>query len=456
MRFPALTDTIIAVATGWQPASVGVVRLSGANSFTIVNKLLDVAPAATGNTRPHCTAARLSIDAHTTLPAQVCWFHAPRSYTGQNVVELHLSGCLPLLRLVCDRCIVAGARRALPGEFTARALRNGKLTAQQAAGILQLMESSRADQLRHAARQTRGHAARELADLRTNIETLLARIEAGIDFVEEEDVRFVEVAEARQALHDFAQALARLADADTTLPSLACSHVALVGIPNAGKSTLFNALVDTRRVLVSPVVGTTRDVISAELNLAGQPAVLQDCPGLGAQRDALELATHCASERAADQADLILWVHPIDEPWYENEVQACRNVAPDRLILVYNKVDLHPAVAPPVPISGVPLVHISAATGAGLNDLRRLIQQHIADLTPTARDPLGYQLDWSAARAALACAAELLPQSATRIELPELLALELREALSVLAPDHHADLDELLLDQIFARFCVGK
>ena len=308
MQFPAIEDTIIAVSSGWEARPLGIVRLSGPDSFDLVQSF-GATPRPSAQ-HSYQSLNWLKLESGVELPASIYWFHRPHSYTGQDLVEVHTVGCLPLLRELCSRLIEQGARRALPGEFTARAYLAGKLEAEQVEDVLALISTDcQSAELRTLRARRASIAALESA-LREKILKLLSLVEAGIDFVEEDDIHFISSAQMQVAL---AEALAMLPDCglhDRHIFYAAKPHIALAGPPNAGKSTLFNTLLDCERAIVSPVLGTTRDVLSAEIDIGGLSVVLQDCAGLGRTENELELASHLASEHVAAQADLVLWLHP--------------------------------------------------------------------------------------------------------------------------------------------------
>jgi tRNA modification GTPase len=453
MLMPALSDTIVAVSTGWEPTAIGIVRLSGPDTLNLVSRLGVLPPEGEC---PRSTAGRLRLDADTTLPVTVLWFSAPRSYTGQDLVELHTVGCLPLLRELSARLIALGARRALPGEFTARAFLAGRLDVRQVEGVLALMGSEHEAAVRQAARLARDSARSRLSAIVERITRLLARIEAGIDFVEEEDVRLVSPPEVVQTLDELLEDLGTSDLAEVPQLHGRRPHIALVGLPNAGKSTLFNALLGHHRALVSPVPGTTRDVLSAQVELAGRAVVLQDCAGLGASQDELELATHLATEQAAQQADLVLWVHACDRVWEDRETGACARVPLARRILVHSKMDLSSGgPLPDLPVAFADAVQVSAASGTGVDRLRNVLTAVIESL-PSADCDARRSGELQAAAAALQRARDLAAASALVLSLPELLALELRVAHDLLAGQTPGALVERLLDRVFTQFCVGK
>lgn len=453
MQLPATHDTIVAVGSAWAAAPVGVVRLSGPDCHALLARVGVMSPAHESGAATW-SDARLALEAESSIPVRVLWFVAPRSYTGQNAAELHLPGSLPLLRRVCDLLIARGARRALPGEFTARAYLAGKLASADVARVLALIHAEDAQAARRAARSAGPERSAALRRIIDELLDLLALIEAGIDFVDEEDVRFItapQVAERLAAIRPRLEGLLHRAAS----PQLARPHVALAGLPNAGKSTLFNALLGRQRAIVSPVIGTTRDVLCAELTIGGVALVLQDCAGLGHTPDELELAAHCAAEQAADQADLVLWLHPAGTAWDARERAACARIPSGRRMVVLTKLDDAAGAAradDPPEFAGC--VAISAETGDGLPELRAEIQRQIASRAPAGGVDDGPNL--ARALAALERAAELAQAARSELASPELVALELRLALDALRHVESEPVTEAVLGRIFGQFCVGK
>ncbi len=490
MALPDTNDAIVAISTGFGPSPLGVIRLSGPDAFTLLAQLhpsqgeearhqecgAGFQPVTVDEKSPWRVNAPVMRDVRfdfapgAELPATLFEFRAPRSYTGQDLVEIHTAGCPPLLRELCDRLIAAGARAALPGEFTARAFLAGKLAADQAAAVMALVHAQDESTARAAARRASGRRDAALAALCGRLADLLALLEAGIDFVEEEDVRFISAGELRRGIADAIESLDRWA-ADAGRVFAARPHVALAGLPNAGKSTLFNALVGDERVIVSPVVGTTRDVVSCEVEIDGAAIVLQDCAGIGDDADGLEAAAHLSAQNAAQQADLVVWVHEAGTPWREVETRVCRTLRAARTLLVCSKLDLaagdescsadepeRRAARPCRPCSAFPAdlfashVAVSAPAGQGMAELRAKIAERI-DEPSAAGAAFGDDGRAGRARASLSRALELCSDD----ELPaELIALELRVALEALSGDSDALQPDAVLGRIFSQFCVGK
>ncbi len=455
MQMPALDDTIIAVSTGWQAAPLGILRLSGPDAFRLTEQLGVTLPRPADQPRSGWCAASLELPGQFNLPATVYWFRAPRSYTGQDVAEIHTVGSLPALRAISTRLLDLGARRALPGEFTARAYLNGQLDADQVDGVLALISAQDRTAARHAVRLSRESQRPRVEALSGRLIGLIADVEAGIDFVDEEDVRFITAAELSRSIDELVDKLAAVAQPGRDRDHSSRPHVALAGLPNAGKSTLFNALLGHERAIVTPVLGTTRDVLSAEIQLDDVAAVLQDCAGLGSSTDELESAAHLAAERAADQADLVLWLHERNADWKTSELQACRRVPRDRRVLVFSKCDRPAERGSPPPLDFAATVETSAVTGAGLSDLRRLLA---ARLESFGEPPAGgiTTAHLGPALPARRRARRLLSQADQAVEMPELVALELRQAWESLQLTERGPLANEVLETILSRFCIGK
>lgn len=445
MRPPPIDDVIVAVSTSWAPSRIGVLRLSGPGSIELV------AGIARDARKPGFQ--ELEIEAGQTIPVRVITFRAPRSYTGQDVVEIHAPGSLPLLREVSARLIRGGARRALPGEFTVRAYLNHKITGQGVERVAALISASNQDAARIAAREMRLTYEPLVKHFRSVLLNVLAAIEAGIDFVDEEDVRFITGAQVATALRPLVIQLAEFERTHAYLPGTR-PHVALAGLPNAGKSTLFNLLCGRERAIVSPLVGTTRDVLSAELHWGEIRFILQDCAGLGSDPDELEIASYQAAERTAEQADLVLWLHDCRRSWEEHESRVCKRIPKDRLMLVISQTDhLQSPYLDESIVAASATTRISCATGAGITELRAAIAAHL--MQRSAASLSGLPDEFLLISAALERAI-VLADNDPQLSTGELAALEIRSACGLLDRIERGPLVEEVLGRIFSTFCVGK
>lgn len=448
-------ETIVALATAPQPAGVAIVRLSGPLAGPIARSLSGRAQL------PHaqlCFGA-LRIPGGDLLDrGYVVLFAAPRSFTGEDVAELHVHGSMAVVDRLLDVCVGLGARLARPGEFSFRAFEHGKLDLTQAEALADLI-AARTDVAREAAlAHLDGALSRELEALRQPVLRLLAEVEARLDFSHEAEVGALDRAHARTLLVGLHERLgALLAGARASRVRLRGARVALYGPPNAGKSTLFNALCGRQRALVDARPGTTRDVLEAEAVLGGVQVTLVDTAGLRDTNDPVEAAgTRLASEEAR-QADLVLWLHDASSselpPPPPQSLPGARQAV---VLAVRTKADLatQPAVVPGFdPAAAL----VSAHTGQGMEALRAAVEAALRGLAHSSgsearalrsRHVAGLQTAQQATEAALQALDAGLPLELAAGDLRE-VATALGEVVGVLVPDD-------VLGAIFSQFCIGK
>lgn len=462
-------DTIAAVSTPPGSARRAMIRLSGPDAHAAIDALLVNASLAGASSddprdRPGASVAVLRLGA-STLPVRILRYHAPRSYTGEHAAEVILPGNPVLVdRVIEALCAHAGeraVRRAGPGEFTARAYLNGRLSLEQAWGVGALV-AARTEAERRAARALLdGTLGSHLARWLDELTTLLALVEAGIDFVEEEDVVAIEPAALRERA---AGVRARLEQARPARErESGAPLIALLGPPSAGKSTLFNALLGSARVVTHADPGTTRDAIIEPLDCSapgvpGLVADLADLPGLDAG-DASHPALRAAALACAARADLVLLVD--DAGRFEIDAELLGALAPGVPTLrVRTKAD-RPLAAPPDARStnereSPGAIEVCALDGRGLGELRDAIARALDRSAST--DRLRFGADQSARLAAaigeLDALLDLL--DAGLGAKPEVLAEHLRGAVDALGAIAGRVTDEDILGRVFATFCVGK
>jgi tRNA modification GTPase len=369
------------------------------------------------------------------LPVDVLFFHGPKTYTGQDVAELHTISSPPLIDALLQALLAAGARAALPGEFTMRAFLAGKLDLTRAEAVHAVIEAESPTQLRTALAQLAGNLSQPLDAVRSDLLDLLAEVEAGLDF-SEEDLAF---AEPTVLLGRLTAALAQVTLAKKRIESRTTHdrpiRAVLVGPPNAGKSSLFNKLLGRPAALVHAEPGTTRDYLEADLALGGRAIRLVDTAGLQPALSEIDADAQAVGRRVAADAEIVI---------------ACRErgqgEAPPGAIAVGTKADLGPVEAG--------WLAVSAATGAGLDALRsKLVQRCEAlsgDPSLASLSRCRHHVD--------ACLEHLRHGHAVvvRQEPAELLALQLRLALDELGAIVGAVYTDDLLDRIFSKFCIGK
>ncbi len=429
--------TIAAFATATGVGGIGVVRVSGPAALAIARAVVGEVSL------PDRCARRVTVrdgDGRRLDDGLALAMRGPRSFTGEDVVELHVHGGAINLRAVLAAVVAAGARVAEPGEFTRRALAAGKIDVVRAEAMLAVVAAGSARAWALAQRNLAGELSGEVARLRGEAVAVLAEVEAGLDFPDE-DLSPAVAAEVRARTTALAEACARLAGSFGAGKALVQGLVvALVGAVNAGKSSLLNALVGHGRSLVSDEPGTTRDYVEARVEWDGVVVTLVDTAGLRGGGEALERAGRELGQRRAQEADVVLAIVGPGE---------AAPTVDGRTIVVASKCDLGGAT----PAGALPT---SAVTGAGLAALRAAVLARVGvvdDVEAGSAVVLSERQRAAAAEAAqrFAAAAEL-PVAA----LPELRALELRAGATALAALVGEQVGDDVLDALFARFCIGK
>ncbi|MEX2092038.1 MAG: GTPase [Pirellulales bacterium] len=469
-------DTIAAIATADGGAARGMVRVSGPATAEIVTRCFTKGVRtlfdAEISSDPFSAAVaqgsiELVLDDSTPrpLPCDLFFWPTNRSYTREPVAEFHTLGSPPLLRAVLEAVCRAGARLAEPGEFTLRAFLAGRFDLTQAEAVLGVIDAHGTHELHAAVEQLAGNLARPLQRLRDELLTLLAELEAGLDFVEE-DIEFISDGDLTARLQTAAAELAAVADQMSSRHTTdAASQVVLLGPPNAGKSSLFNALVNrfgaaersTASAIVSEIRGTTRDYLTAAINFAGNRCELVDTAGIVSELDDLSPIAAAAQNLMAERrVQSLVRLLCVDATCAEAIAQLDRSDSmPEAELIVFTKTDLAP---PPDPQSHLPAVATSSVTGRGLDELACAIAAILSTATTESRRScVAATADRCRdsvrlADAAVARAAEI---AATRGG-DELVAAEIHVALAELGKVVGAVYTDDLLDRIFKTFCIGK
>jgi len=448
-QLPGGDDTIVALATAAGRGAIAVIRLSGARAIDIARAL-----GASGLQPRRATRVALRQPNGEPLDdALITWFAAPRSYTGDEVVEIATHGGHVVPALVLAACVAAGARPATPGEFTRRAVLNGRMDLVQAEAVADLIDARTTAMHRQALSQLDGGLSRRLLALRDDVIHLEALIAYDIDFPEEDDgpIAPARIKKAAESLRDALRALMHTAPQAAVLRDGVL--VVIAGPPNAGKSSLFNALLGESRALVTPIAGTTRDAIESVLDRAPLPLRFVDTAGLRDTDDEIERLGIEVSTRYLGQAQVVLacGACPAD-------IEATTSVIASRtdgiVIPVHTKADLDS------PGADGPGLRVSAETGQGLQDVLEAIDRAaMAGLValPAGDDVL---VTRERHRAGLATAYEELSEFLLAWEsgaLPAPVAAvhlyAARESLSDLIGV--VDTEDVL-DRVFREFCIGK
>ena len=419
-----------------------IVRLNGTRALPIASDMA----GSSSELSPSASLVRLHF-AELSVPAWVYIFRAPRSYTGDDLAEFHIPGNPVLARLLLDHLRRCGARDAEPGEFTARAFFNGRLDLTEAEGVAALIAANNENELAAARQLMAGELSRRVRPILDQVAETLALVEVGIDF-SDEDVTFLAGEQLRSRIDEIRAMLGALATDSIRFDKLAHHlDVVLVGRPNAGKSTLLNALAGRPRAVVSPIAGTTRDVLSADVPLDRGIVRMIDLAGLDdkASSAAGEIDRQMRERalRAAQAADLVVLVRDITDP------RPPLDTGHSPALVVLTKADLltHPPDAAAEP-SAVP---VSAATGWNLDALRARLS-----VAAYGQLPSPATLSLNARHCDALRVAEAALDRAAASAAPEVIAFELREALGALGRIIGAVTPDDLLGRIFSAFCIGK
>jgi tRNA modification GTPase len=443
-------DTIAAVASPPGAGLRGLVRLSGPRALPIAMEGFEADDAGPPPRRAEARRGSLSVPGlRPRLPALLALWPAPRTYTGQDVAEIHTVGSPPLVNLVLADCLSRGARHAQPGEFTLRAFLSGRIDLTRAEAVLGVIDAANLAQLDAALKQLAGGLSGPILALRDRLLDLVAHLEANLDFAEEPDVdplgRAAMAEELASSSAELTALAARLSRRDRFdgLP-----RVVLTGPPNVGKSRLFNALLGDDHAIVSPHAGTTRDYLTAACDCAGMTVELVDTAGVESPGGAIEAQAQAHRVEQAARADLVL-------DCVSGDTLAAIPAAPAHpgpALRVWTKCDAHP----PGTDEPAGSIRTSAATGEGLDTLRRAIAATLR-ATPSEGDLAGSTA--ARCRDSLARAGEALMDASETLFSgggEELVALDLRLAIDELGKVVGAVVTDDILDRIFRKFCIGK
>ncbi|PWT97845.1 MAG: tRNA uridine-5-carboxymethylaminomethyl(34) synthesis GTPase MnmE [Terriglobia bacterium] len=446
-------DTIVAISTPPGRGGIGVVRISGARAKEIAGAILNFRNPIQWRNRQAQLAHLVDSQGNVIDEVVTTFFAKPRSYTGEDVVEVACHGAPVVLRHAVERAISAGARMAEPGEFTLRAYVSGRIDLPQAEAIRDLIEATTLYQARIAAQQAGGSVSRRIAPLKEQLLELIALLEAGIDFAED-DVAVAQAAEILRRLDPIREGICRLAS------SFQYGHLvshgfslAVVGRPNVGKSSLFNRLLEQDRAIVTDIPGTTRDLVSETAAIGGIPVKLYDTAGVRETGELIETLGIERTYQAMADADLTLVVVDLSQPAAAADRDLITRAANQgRWLLAANKCDLPRATG--LPPEAIP---VSALTGDGIAELRDAILESVAPkgaweqesgfITSVRHEHL------------LREAADYLAKGATAAgaNVPhEMLLLDLYSALGPINAITGATTADDILNRIFSTFCIGK
>lgn len=445
-------DTIAALASAPGEGGVAVVRMSGADSERILRAVFGPLPDAMDSHRlyyGHVRDGRERVD-----EAMAVLMRAPRSYTREDVAEIQCHGSMTLCRKILSLLLKNGARAAEPGEFTRRAFLSGRVDMTQAEAVMNLIGATNDRALREAMRQMEGGVSQYVLRSRQAITEILAGVEAATDFPDEVDEEEA-TQDLRVRIEKTRGALLSGCDARAGRIAREGLGVVLAGRPNAGKSSLMNALLQQERAIVTDIPGTTRDVLTEHVLLGDLQVNLTDTAGLREAGDAVERIGVERARKAVENADVVLVVIDASQPLSDEDAHLLRR---ENALAVLNKQDLSVCVTPQDienAAPGTPCLLLSIhRDGEGVDALIERLQSY-APQDASGGAMLTQQRHIDAAQKAAQSLSDALDALDMGMEL-DLIAVDLRRALSVLGEITGETLSEDVIDQVFARFCVGK
>jgi tRNA modification GTPase len=471
-----LEDTICAIATPAGEGGIGIVRLSGSQSLVIASQvvrlrsghplssvpshtlhLADLVIPASDKPRESRVVLKRSLVSGRLDEALVVYMKAPRSFTAEDVVEIQSHGGALVLGMVCKVCIESGARMAEPGEFTKRAFINGRLDLSQAEAVLDTIRATSSAGLNIAQRQLRGDLAREVEQARTSLLTVLAHVEAGIDFVGE-DISFLQRDDLLRIVREAFAVVQKLeATAQEGRILRDGARVVILGRPNVGKSSLLNRLLREERAIVTAIPGTTRDVIEESIDLDGVMIRLIDTAGVRETEDIVEREGIKRTRAAQDEADLLLVVVDGSVPLTSDDRELLSAVRDRKHVVLLNKADLADTVGTDAGLAGHLVYVVSAKTGLGVEVVKSALRAQLVSGGFEAAESV--TVTNVRHRDALRRAGEFLGQALESVQCGmagELVSIDVRAAADALGEITGAITTDEILGRIFSEFCIGK
>lgn len=453
-----VSDTIVALSTPPGRSGIGVIRISGESALPLTRLLL-IDPNF--SPEPNRVVLKAIFDSETREiidRALVTFFQSPHSYTGEDVVELSCHGSPPLLLRVLDSLLFFGARTADPGEFTMRAVANGRLNLTQAEAVRDLIEAQTHAAVRQAARQLGGELSARLQPVKDSLLAIIIPLESSLEFVEDdlpEDIAR-DISENLSALSAKVDELANSFRRGRLLKE--GLRVALVGRPNVGKSSIFNSLLSSDRSIVTEIPGTTRDTISEVVNLEGIPVLITDTAGVRSSSDVIEQLGIERTRRAIADADLIVTVIDGSQPLTEEDKKIVSEASESYSVVALNKSDLESFRINDAEYlaQNSTLIPVSARTGDGLGTLcAEIIKPFSANYLDENSFVITNARHFDLLRRtsdSLNSAGEMVQQRLSE----EIILVKLYEALRFLGEITGETTPEVILSQIFSSFCIGK
>lgn len=457
-------DTIIAISSASleNAIAMSIIRISGANARCVVDELFST-NQETG--KRSIVTGTIKLDG-LEVEGKVYSFFAPRSYTGQDTAEIHLFASAAVVEGIF-RKLTCQVRPAGPGEFTLRAYLNGKVDLSQAEAVAEIVSSSNKFQLSAAQKLLAGKLSETISRLREQLLDIMSLIEAGMDF-SGEDIEFISSQDAAASISKIKNQLEKLLNSSIRYEEMIdMPSVGLAGASNAGKSSLLNALLGEDRSIISDTLATTRDVLTGMLKLDNGNCAMFDCAGLVAETDKGDILQSLAQQAAIEtlnSADLVLFCIDAGKDDYRQDIAIQKLIHPHNTIVIATKCDLLDKQAMDrklielTELFGKKPIATSVPAGNGLSDLRSMIDQSLIELAAGSAQGAGKIAITERHRQTVADSIQSLDEAAQQIIAgnDEIAAMLLRAGFEQLAYLEREDIDEAVLDRIFANFCIGK
>jgi tRNA modification GTPase len=468
-------DTIAAIATPTGSGGIGIIKISGKDAFSIAEAIFQSSHSSWGEGRPEGDTLSFPLKSHRLYHGHIVnpetgkvldevllsAMKAPRTYTKEDVIEINTHSGYIVMASILDLVLQKGARLADPGEFTKRAYLSGRIDLTQAEAVVDIINSRTEKSLEIATSQIKGGLKNRIESIRNSLIDILTQVEAAIDFPEDVgdviNVESVNQILETAVIDELSDLVAQYENAHFLRDGL---KMIVVGRPNVGKSSLMNRLIQDDRVIVTPIPGTTRDLIEETLNIRGIPVIIADSAGLHETKDPVEVIGIEKTQAYIHASDLILFMIDASDPFTGEDQKIYQTIDDKRLILVINKIDLVENDFQPEIHEAwgkIPSIKISALYGNGLSSLKDLIAKlaigdHHLEVQSKIIPNLRHKIALEKSLEFAVSAGEEIHQGASF----ELIAIDIKETLDNLGEIIGAVAKEDVIDQIFSRFCIGK
>jgi len=440
-------STVAAIATPHGTGGIGIIRISGPNSLEIANKVFSKLLG-----KSHAMVLGNVIKNNKIIDnALACYFKAPKSYTGEDVVEFYCHGGMVVCKMVLEAVILNGAAIAAPGEFTRRAFLNGRIDLAQAEAVGDIINAKTENAVKVAANQLSGSLSKKISEIRSKTVDITAHLLATIDFPEV--IEPIPGSELKDMVNGIAGEISGLLlTADDGRIIMDGLNAAIVGSPNVGKSSLLNAICGQDRAIVTDIEGTTRDVLDVQVNIRGCKVNLLDTAGIRESDDIIEKHGIRRSIDSIKSADIVLLVLDASRELNETDKEIIRLVEDKETICLVNKSDLPVKIIPP---GFKDVVYVSALTGKGLDELFSLISERFSKGELTSEVMITNERHKNSLVYAQSCISSAF-EAISQNQPPDIVLGDLELCIAALGEIDGMTVSDEIIDNIFSNFCVGK